>query len=122
MDKNTRNEISIAVIFSALLALLLNPFGFFMPDTLLYMMIAGVVVLFGLYAGFVWREGARDEREQLHRMIAGRIAYLAGTGVLVLGIAIQGLTQPDVDPWLVFALGAMVLGKLSGLIYGRLRH
>ena len=122
MEKDTQNEIIVAVILIILILLFLNPFGFFMPDMLVYMMIAGVVVLFALFAGFVWKEKVRDEREQLHKMIAGRLAYLAGVGVLVLGIAVQGFTMAHVDPWLLFALLAMILGKIFGFFYSRSHH
>ena len=74
MEKDTQNEIIVAVVLIILILLFLNPFGLFMPDMLVYMMIAGVVVLFALFAGFVWKEKVRDEREQLHKMIAGRLA------------------------------------------------
>ncbi|MCH8251491.1 MAG: hypothetical protein IID36_03455 [Planctomycetes bacterium] len=122
MEKDTQNEIIVAVVFILLILLFLNPFGLWMPDTLVYMLIAGVIILFALFAGFVWKERARDEREQLHKMIAGRLAYLAGTGVLVLGIAVQGFTLSHVDPWLLFALLAMILGKIVGFFYSRSRH
>ena len=122
MEEDTQNEIVIAVVLIILVLLFLNPFGLWMPDTIVYMMIAGVIVLFALFAGFVWKERVRDEREQLHKMIAGRIAYLAGMGVLVLGIAVQGFTSPHVDPWLLFALSAMILGNFFGLFYSRSRH
>ena len=122
MEKDTQNEIIVAVVLILLILLFLNPFGLWMPDTLVYMLIAGVVVLFALFAGFVWKERARDEREQLHKMIAGRLAYLAGMGVLVLGVAVQGFTLPHVDPWLLFALFAMILGKIFGFFYSRSRY
>ena len=122
MEKDTQNEIIVAVVLIILILLFLNPFGLFMPDMLVYMMIAGVVVLFALFAGFVWKEKVRDEREQLHKMIAGRLAYLAGVGVLILGIAVEGFTMAHVDPWLLFALLAMILGKIFGFFYSRSHH
>ena len=122
MEKDTQNEIVVAVILIILILLFLNPLGLWMPDMLVNMMIAGVVILFVIFAGFVWKEKARDEREQLHKMIAGRFAYLAGVGVLVLGITVQGFTTPHVDPWLLIALLAMILGKIFGFFYSRSRY
>ena len=122
MEKDTKNEIFVAVVFIILVLLFLNPFGLWMPDMLVYMMIAGVAILFALFAGFVWKEKARDEREQLHKMIASRLAYLVGVGVLVLGVAVQGFTMAHVDPWLLIALLAMILGKIIGFFYGRSRY
>ena len=122
MEKGTQNEIIVAVVFIILILLFLNPFGLWMPDMLVYMMIAGVAILFALFAGFVWKEKACDEREQLHKMIASRLAYLVGVGVLVLGIAVQGFTVAHVDPWLLIALLAMILGKIIGFFYSRSRY
>jgi len=114
------NEISISIVLVLLVVLFLDPFMLWMPDTLIYMLVAALVVLFVVFAGFVWRERVLDEREQLHKMVAGRIGYLVGTGVLVLGVVVQtAVSHPD--PWLVVALGAMVLGKLIGLLYSRSR-
>ncbi len=104
-------EVVVSIILMALAAFIVNPTHIWMPDSMAMMIILVLLIVFGVLASFVWRERARDEREGLHRMHASRAAYLAGSGVLVLGIAIQGLRH-DVDLWLVFALGAMILAKL----------
>ncbi|HEX9608709.1 MAG TPA: hypothetical protein VGA06_00650 [Candidatus Paceibacterota bacterium] len=115
-----RNEIIISIIFAVLIALFLDPFMLWMPDSLMYMLVGALVIFFTLFAGFMWKERALDEREQLHKMIAGRIGYLIGVGVLVLGLVVQTFTTHP-DPWLVVALGGMVIGKLLGLLYSRYR-
>ena len=121
MKNNFLQEIFVSGALIVLLVLFLNPFGFWMPNTLLLMMIAGLIVVFALFASFIWRETAQDEREALHRFMAGRIAYLAGAGGLVVAIIIESL-QHDLDPWLVGILGIMILAKISGLIYGRTKY
>lgn len=108
----------ISILLVVLSILLINPLHFWMPDTLTMSLTAGVVVVFTLFAVFVWKERSRDEREQLHLMLAGRIAFLVGTGVLVVGIAFQSLSH-TIDPWLVTALVLMVLAKVIGLLYGQ---
>ncbi len=113
-------ETIISVVFIVLLFLFLNPFDFWMPGMLLYMMIAGLVVSFALFASFIWKERSRDEREQLHKMMAGRVGYLSGVAVLVLGVVVESITS-HVDPWLIAVLGAMIIGKIAGHIYGRRR-
>lgn len=110
-------EIFVAIIFGIILLLLLNPLGLFMPDRLVYIMLGGIVVLFGLYVSFIMKESPQDERERLHRFVANRFAYLLGTGVLVVGIVYQGLTEIHIDPWLLIVLGVMVVGKISSLIH-----
>lgn len=119
--KQNIQETIISVVFIVLLFLFLNPFDFWMPGMLLYMMIAGLVVSFALFASFIWKEQARDEREQLHKMIAGRVGYLSGIAVLVLGVVVESITS-HVDPWLIAVLGAMIVGKIAGHIYGQRRN
>jgi len=110
-------ELFVTLVFTLILLLLLNPFGFFMPERLVYIMLGGVVVLFALYVSFIVKEAPRDEREQLHRFHANRLGYLLGTGTLVVGIVFQGLNEPKIDPWLLLVLGAMVIGKVISLRY-----
>ena len=117
MKNSLAQEILITAVFVVVLLLLLNPFGFFMPDRLVYIMLAGVVVLFSLYVSFVAKESPKDEREQLHRFIANRASSLLGTGILVFGIVYQGLTMSHIDPWLLIVLGAMVIVKVYSLYH-----
>jgi len=92
-----------------------------MPTTLLMMMILGLVAVFALFASFVWRENHRDEREGLHKMMAGRAAFLVGTALLTLGIIVQSLSH-NLDPWLVLTLGGMIVAKVISLIYGQIKN
>lgn len=121
MKNNFFQEVLVSLILIVLLVLLLNPFDFWMPNNMLMMMLVGLIVVFALFAGFVWREGAKDEREMLHRMLAGRSAYLVGAGMLVVGIIIQSFNH-RLDPWLVFTLGLMVLAKITGIIYSKTKN
>ena len=104
-----------------LLVLLLNPFDFWMPNTLLIVMVLGLLVAFAIFASFIWRENIQDEREELHRSLAGRIAFLTGSGVLVLGIIVQCF-QHILDIWLVITLVTMILAKIIGLMYGQIKR
>ena len=100
----------------ALSILLANPFHFWMPDILVMCMLTLTVITFVLFALFILREKAQDEREVVNKMLSGRVAFIAGSGVLVVGIIIQELHQA-LDPWLVLALVVMVLAKLFTRIY-----
>lgn len=121
MKNNLIQEIAVSLILIVLLVLFLNPFGFWMPTTLLMMLVLGLVVVFVVFASFVWKENSRDEREGLHKMMASRIAFLAGTAVLVVAIIVQSFKH-ELDFWLVLTLGIMILAKIIGLIYSRVRH
>jgi hypothetical protein len=83
-----------------------------MPDMIVICMLAITLGLFGVFASFMLREHVVDERDGQHRTLAGRNAFLAGAGVLTLGIVVQGYTH-TVDPWLVVALIAMIVVKIE---------
>lgn len=115
---NTHTDYILSLLLIVLAVLFLDPFMYWMSDSLVYILAGVLLVLFAVFGIFVWREHAEDEREELHKMIAGRIGYLVGAGILVVGIVYQTITtQPD--PWLVSALVGMVLGKVLGAAYGR---
>ena len=121
MKNNLSQEVSISGILIILLVLFLNPFDFWMPTALLMMMVLGLIIVFALFASFVWRENHRDEREGFHKMMAGRIAFLVGAGLLTLGIIVQSFNHV-LDPWLVFILAGMIVAKVTALIYGQIKN
>jgi hypothetical protein len=109
--KNNLKETIVTVALIAVAILLLNPFHFWMPDMIVMSMLAITLSLFGIFASFVLRERSVDEREDQHKSLAGRSAFLAGSGILTFGIVVQGYTH-TVDPWLVFTLIGMVAVKI----------
>jgi hypothetical protein len=115
---NEHYDYLLSVLLIVLAVLFLDPFMVWMSDAFLYMLIAFLFGIFVIFALFFWRERAQDERDELHKMIAGRFGYLAGAGALVVGIAHQSLFGYP-DPWLVVGLLALVLGKLFGTIWGK---
>ena len=120
MKNSFLQEIIISVALIFILAFLIAPFGFMPPP---FFMTANIflAVFFVVFAVFVWREKSKDEREGFHAMLAGRMGFLSGAGVLAIAILIQGLRHM-IDPWLPVALGAMVLAKALGLIYAKLKR
>jgi len=114
--KNNLKETIVTIALIAIAILLLNPFQFWMPDMMVMGMLAGALALFATFATFILRESMVDERDGIHRTLAGRNAFLAGAGVLTLGIVIQGYTH-TVDPWLVVALIVMVVVKIGTRIW-----
>jgi uncharacterized membrane protein len=100
---------------------MINPNDFWMPSKANMMLVAALAVLFIVFASFVWREKAVDERESLHKHIAARFAYLAGTSTLVIGVIMQSF-QHMVDNWLVITLGVMILAKAVGFLYARKKY
>jgi hypothetical protein len=121
MKNNFIQEMFISVAIIVLLVLFINPFHFWMPNTILIMLMGGLIVAFTLFASFVWKEHVQDEREDLHKLIAGRLAFLAGTGVLVIGIIVQSFKH-ELDFWLALTLGTMIIAKAIGIVYGRTKY
>lgn len=109
-----------AITILGIATLFLNPGNLSMPDSIVSMLIVGLIISFLTFAAFLLREKSSDERESLHILTAGRISYLVGVGTLILGIIIQA-TNHNIDPWLVIALCAMIFSKLLSRIYSSLK-
>ena len=118
MKNNFTYETIISLVLLVLAVLLLNPFGFWMPDMMLMSILALVVVVFAIFATFLMKERAFDEREASHRMLAGRVAFLSGSLVITLGIIFQSLKH-EVDPSLVITLFVIILSKFIARIYSQ---
>ncbi len=112
--KTPRRFFEYLVTFAlvALLVLLSNPFMFWMPSTLLMVVLTGVTALVFVWVGFVLTENARDEREEINRTISGRTAYLVAAGMLTIALIYQGLTH-TIDLWIPATLAVMILAKLG---------
>lgn len=113
-----QSEIIMGSIFLLVLFFCLDPFDWFMPSMLEMFMLVILVLVFAAFSIFVWKEGRGDEREVMHRMIAGRFAFLAGTTTLIVGIVFQSLNHKT-DYWLIITLAIMVIAKMIGLIYSQ---
>ena len=114
-------EIIVSLAFILLLALKLDPFDLLMPNKVQMTILATLVAAAGLYAGILFRQRARDEREALHLYRASRFAYMAGVALLVVAIVIQSF-RGGTDPWLFYILGGMVIVKLAILFWSRIRN
>jgi hypothetical protein len=82
-----------------------------MPGMLAMLVLAALFVIFCFFAVYIVREKAGDEREEAHRALAGRSAFLVGAGLLVAGIIVEDLAHA-LDPWLVVSLIGMILAKI----------
>lgn len=118
MSRKFISEIGIAVALITILLAFLSGSQLSMPMTTEHMLVALLAILFTVFSALVWREDARDERERLHRLQAGRISYLAGTSFLALAIIYQSFKY-EIDPWLIGALIVMVLSKIFSRIYSQ---
>ncbi len=111
MRERIFNEIIIAAALTVLLVLVVNPWHLWMPNALTYATVGALLVLVGLFAGVAFRGVPEDEREEFHLFFASKGGYFVGVFVLLLGVTYQ-LFSGNVDPLLVVALAAMVIGKV----------
>ncbi|MEK7584604.1 MAG: hypothetical protein AAB490_05140 [Patescibacteria group bacterium] len=113
--------IAAALVLIALAILLLDPLKLWMPNTMQMSLLIFLFIAAAVFAGFVWTEKGHDEREALHIMIAGRLAYITGIGIVTLGIIVQSM-QHALDPWLIIILVAMVIAKIIGFIHAQINQ
>ncbi|MFT5180000.1 MAG: putative membrane protein [Candidatus Paceibacteria bacterium] len=104
--------ISIGLVL--ILIFLMDPFSIYYSNMMLTSTITVLILLFVFFSIFVWKDVPKDEREEIHQSRAGRVAFLSGTIVMLVGIITQSTTH-NIDVWLVLALVAMILGKLVTL-------
>lgn len=99
----------------------IDPFHWFMPNELQMLLLCLFAAALALYAGVVFREKARDERESEHRYRASRWGYLVGVVALTIVIVVQDVLH-QLDPWLLVVLGLMVVVKLVVLRWSAWKH
>lgn len=116
MTRTTLIEIIVVLVVFITTILILNPFNVWMPDMAHLVVLGCLLAAFGAFAALVLREKADDEREDHHRMLSGRAAFLVGATLLVFAIAYQANTGL-VDAWLVLTLLAMIFVKLGVRFY-----
>lgn len=109
-------ELITSLILIIILFLFIAPTSLSMPASLGPMLTVFLILAFLVFAALIWKEQSADERENLHRLNAGRVSFLFGSAVLVLGILIQSLSH-NVDPWLIYTLVTMILVKIISRIY-----
>lgn len=114
-------EITISIILLGVLVIFLNPTNLLMPDSLNLMLILGLIIGFLGFVSFIWKETATDEREATHIWKAGRLSFLVGVTVVVIGIIVQAMKH-DIDPWLLYVLFAMVAAKLVSIIFQNIQN
>ena len=113
-------EILFSIILLRILIFLINPYNIIMPTELEALLIGSLITIFMLFSILIWKEGARDERENAYRSQAGRVSFLVGGLILVIGIGYQTVTYM-IDPWLVLALIGMILTKIFSHIYWQIK-
>lgn len=115
------NEFVTSLILIVILAAFLAPTHLLMPMDFDKMLVVLLIILFLSFSAVIWKENSLDERENLHRLNAGRLSFLVGSGLLVVAIILQSLKH-HIDPWLIYILIAMVLTKVASRIYSNFKQ
>ncbi len=113
------SETVILIVLAVLVSICLVPlFGSGMAGMVLHSLL---VITFGFFAAFFWREHPNDEREAFHQMFAGRVAFFVGVALLLVWMMWQVYVMQEIDPILIVIIVAMLLAKVIAQIYSR-RH
>jgi len=114
--KNNIQEIIAAAGLVLVLVLLINSMSFYMSNMVLATCITVLVLCYSFFVLFVVRRKPQDEREETHERFAGRIAFMTGTFLMLVGVIVQSLSH-QIDVWLVAALTVMIVSKLVAETY-----
>jgi hypothetical protein len=106
----------ISIVQVLLLLVFLDPGKMFSLSTINFIALTFVIAALGVYAIFIGREHVGDERDAVHRMLAGRVAFHVGAGLLTIGIAVQAVNG-NLDQWLVVVLVSMIVAKTIARMY-----
>lgn len=104
-------DIILLVLLAALTALHVFPNSIVMSDGSQMMLLACILLFIVLFLSFMWREQPKDERDIHNLSNASRYGYIAGSIVLIIGIAWQSL-QHTLDPFMLVALLVMIATKV----------
>lgn len=119
--KNFKQEIILSVLLLLALFFIINPAMILMPNQLQMFLIVIFIAIFLGFSILIWKERGGDERDVAHRLFADRVGFLLGSLVLFIGV-LFGVLSHSVDLWLVGALSIMVLAKIGGLVYLKIKN
>jgi len=113
-------EIILSFVFLVLLGACVDPFHLWMPTPVQMLALSLLIVAGVIYAGLLFRERPRDEREALHVARSSRGGYLVGVVGLV-AIVVYRTATGSTDKSAIVVLAAMVIVRLLLLLWNRRR-
>jgi len=105
-------ETILSVVFVVLLLACVDPLHLWMPNSLQTAGLVGLILAAVIYAGLLFRERPRDEREALHLARSSRGGYLTGIIGFTAFIVVEMLAGRKLNKAVVAILAAMVVVKL----------
>jgi uncharacterized membrane protein len=114
MLKSDKKEILLILLIVILAIVVTDPFSFIMPSSFQMTLTVLLLLIFVIFSVFIWREKTIDEREELHKLRSGKMAFWSGSTILIMGIVYQ-IFNHNLDNWLIGALVVMVTAKAISL-------
>jgi hypothetical protein len=114
-------ETILSVVFVILLAVCVDPLHLLMPTPLQMAALVALILAAVVYAGLLFRERPRDEREAVHLTRSSRGGYFLGIVGLSAIIVYQLIAGREVSKAVVAVLAGMVIVKLVLLLWHRRR-
>jgi len=104
-------HVILPIIISLLALLFLDPLHILMDNTVVMILLGGLLLAVGLYSFFILTDRVRDEREIMVRGFADRVACFLGMIIVAGGIAKYLVFGQMVPTVLIIILVVMVSGK-----------
>jgi hypothetical protein len=115
-------ETILSVVFVVLLAACVDPLHLLMPSSLQMAALVALILAAAVYAGLLFRERPRDEREAAHLARSSRGGYLGGVVGLSAYTVYNLIAGRELDKAVVAVLAGMVILKLVLLLWHRKRY
>jgi hypothetical protein len=112
----------LPIVVSLLALAFVDPFMYWYPSTVTWLLLGGLLIATCLYGFFVLTEQAHDEREVSIRSFADRVSCLTGMSLLVMILMYQTITEGIAHPEIVVILVVMVITKLIAHQYACHKH
>lgn len=109
-------DIALILILGIVVLVAILPDSALMPSSLQMIVIGLTIAFISAFLVLFWREKPGDEREALNQATASRLAYIAGSAVLILSLIIETLDH-SLSPAIPIAILAMIATKVFAQKY-----
>jgi hypothetical protein len=109
------------LLMLVLLFLFLNPLAWPISTDLFNMFAVALLVVFFLFAFLICHRKSNDERDEYVLLLGERFGFITGCSILLIALIIQARAG-ELDDWLVLTFIIMVIAKIIGMIYAKLRY
>ncbi len=113
---------SVAGLFMLFfLFLFINPMQWNIASDMFNVFAVSSFLVFFLFAFFICHRKENDERDEYVLLIGERAGFITACAVLLAGLIYQAKTG-TVDEWMAITFILMVIAKILGMIYAKLKY